>query len=242
MDIIPVMDLLGGLVVQAVRGERETYGPVDSVLVDNASPVAVASALAAETNCRAMYIADLDAIQGGLGHGDILKELCREMEPELWVDAGVTEETDAERILALGVDRVIIGTETIKSLQDMRAVLGAVPPEKIMPSLDVRGGKVLSKASELENAEPLEALKKLRDLGLDRFILLTLDVVGSGGGPDWALLKAARERFPQLGVIAGGGVKGMADLQEAESLGLDGVLVATALHKGWIRGRDLSKS
>ncbi len=64
MRIIPVIDLMNGLVVQAIRGERDQYGPVHSILVPDAKPLSVAQALQDETCCNEFYIADLDAILG----------------------------------------------------------------------------------------------------------------------------------------------------------------------------------
>lgn len=239
MQCIPVMDLLGGLVVQAVRGERATYKPVNSVLCETAEPLAVAEALAAATRCRSMYVADLDAIQGGPGHFGLLAGLGRALSLELLVDAGASKPEDVGRVLAHGAAKAVLGTETLPSMGALGEIIKTASQNSILPSLDVRGGKVLSRAPELAAAKPLDALARLVDLGLSRFILLTLDVVGTGGGPDFALLGAARERFPEIEIIAGGGARGMEDMRRARELGLAGLLTATALHRGWITGRGL---
>jgi phosphoribosylformimino-5-aminoimidazole carboxamide ribotide isomerase len=233
------MDLLGGLAVQAVRGERATYKPVDSVLAETAEPLALAKALADETLCRSMYVADLDAIQGGQGHLETLAELGRALPVELMVDAGVSRPEDVRIVLAHGAAQAILGTETLPSMEALGEIIKAATPNSILPSLDVRGGKVLSRAPELAGAEPLDALARLVDAGLLKFILLTLDVVGTGGGPDFKLLAAAKKRFPEIEIIAGGGARGMDDVRRAKALGLAGLLTATALHRGWITGKKL---
>lgn len=237
--VIPVVDLRGGVAVQAVRGERERYRPVASVLAPGAEPVAIAAALRTETCCEAMYIADLDAILGGRGHGDTLRSLSRVLACELWVDAGVSDPAGALQVLANGAGQVVVGTECLERLEDLAAIGDAVSPDKVLVSLDVLRGTVLSKAPGLAGEPPLVGLERLAGLGLGRFILLTLDGVGTGGGPDWALLEPARQRFPQATLIAGGGARGMEDVRHAATLGLNGVLVATALHRGWISAKDL---
>jgi phosphoribosylformimino-5-aminoimidazole carboxamide ribotide isomerase len=184
-------------------------------------------------------VADLDAIQGGPGHFGLLAELGRELSLELLVDAGVSTSEDVRRVLENGAAQAILGTETMRSMDALAGIIKSAPPHSILPSLDVRGGKVLSLAPELSGAAPLDALDRLVDMGLSRFILLTLDVVGTGGGPDFNLLAEAKKSFPEIEIIAGGGTRGMDDMRRAMSLGLAGLLTATALHRGWITKRGL---
>ena len=68
MRLIPVMDLLDGRVVQAIKGEREQYKPVKSVLCDTSEPVDVARAFRDQLGLSEIYIADLDAIMGRGSH------------------------------------------------------------------------------------------------------------------------------------------------------------------------------
>jgi len=86
---------------------------------------------------------------------------------------------------------------------------------------------------------PLDALEIVAGQGWLNFILLTLDHVGTGSGPDWELLETARHRFPQLTFFAGGGIHIPEDIDRLISLNIDGVLVATALHRGWITARHI---
>jgi phosphoribosylformimino-5-aminoimidazole carboxamide ribotide isomerase len=155
------------------------------------------------------------------------------------VDAGVADAGSANRLVAAGADVVIIGSETLSGLQQLRFICDSVPREKFIFSLDMAKGRVLSRAAALKGSAPLQALARLTAEGLDRFILLTLDAVGAGGGPDLPLLQMAKRDFPHHTFIAGGGVKTPDHLQALSDTGADGVLVATSLHKGWIGNRDL---
>ena len=64
MQIIPVIDLKGGVVVHGIAGQRQSYAPVESQLGCDASPLSVAAALRDHTGCETMYVADLDALAG----------------------------------------------------------------------------------------------------------------------------------------------------------------------------------
>jgi len=237
--IIPVLDLMDGQVVQAIRGEREKYRPLQSVLVSTPEPLSVARALQEETGCRSFYIADLNAIQGRGDHRAVIRELAERLTADLWVDAGIADAASALDILEDGAGRVIVGSETLASVDTLRSIRAALPPERLLFSLDIQQGHVLSRSPILSSLDPSGVLDLLTRDGWPEVIILTLDRVGTGGGPDWALLSSARRRFPSLLLIAGGGVRTPGDLQAAASLGVRGVLVASALHRGWITRDDL---
>jgi phosphoribosylformimino-5-aminoimidazole carboxamide ribotide isomerase len=239
MKVIPVLDLLKGRVVHAVKGERERYQPVQSVLTSSSDPLEVARCLQTETQCRTFYIADLDAIQGTGHNRKAIAEIASQVDAELWVDAGVSDPGPAIRLMTAGADVVIVGSETLTDIEQLEPFLDAVPMENFIFSLDIAGGRVLSRAEALKNLSPLPALERLTAEGLERFILLTLDFVGSGDGPDLALLQRARRNFPDRTFIAGGGVKTPDHLSALWAAGVSGALVATSLHNGWITGRDL---
>ena len=237
--VIPVMDLRHGMVVQAVRGQRELYRPVESILASGSDPLTIAKALLAETNSPAMYVADLDAILEGRSHWDTLRALSRELSCEFWVDAGISGPDGVSRVLSMGAGQAVVGTECLENMDALAAIGRSAPPDAVLISLDVLDGKTLSKAPGLAGESPLTALGRLVEFGWNRFIVLTLDGVGTGAGPDWELLAAARRMLPRAVLVAGGGVKDNEDMHRASGLGLDGALVATALHRGWITASDL---
>jgi phosphoribosylformimino-5-aminoimidazole carboxamide ribotide isomerase len=239
VDIIPVLDLMKGRVVHGVRGDRERYRPIQSVLTPRSTPMTVARALQRETGCSAFYVADLDAIQGVGRHDHVVRALRDRLGVDLWVDAAITDVDAASRITHAGAARVIVGSETLPSLAALREIRDALLPEQLLLSLDVGSEGVLSRCPILRGLAPQSALDVLSGAGLSQVILLTLDQVGTGEGPDWSVLEAARAAFPHLTLIAGGGVRTPSDLRRLAELGLAGALVATSLHRGWITAADL---
>jgi phosphoribosylformimino-5-aminoimidazole carboxamide ribotide isomerase len=239
MRIIPVIDLMKGEVVQAVRGERTSYGPVKSVLAGNAQPLSVARALQHATGCDEFYIADLDAIMGGQPQWDVIREMAGGVKAKLNVDAAITDTAKASEAIEAGAERVIVGSETLEDLNASRALRNTFPAGRLIFSLDVVKGLVRSRCSALDGADPLAALDLMSREGWLQFIILTLDLVGTGGGPDWSLMEKARNRFPELSLIAGGGVRTPQDLQRLASMNVNGALIATSLHRGWITPQDL---
>lgn len=220
--------------VQGLRGERQHYRAVQSGLVAGCDPLAVARALCRECDGRALYVADLDAIAGAGDHREVVRELRERLAAEPWVDAGVSDAEAASRLLEAGAARVVVGTETLPDLGALRALRDALPAERMLVSVDVGDDGVLSRCPELAGRTPLAALELLADEGVTEVILLALLHVGTGAGPDLATLRAARVAFPHMRLIAGGGVRTPEDLRTLAEAGADGVLLATALHRGWI--------
>src|SRR5512134_676460 len=139
MQIIPVLDLKAGQAVHAVRGERERYVPVQGVLGSGGDPLALAAAYRDRLGCRACYVADLDAIAGGAAHSHLLAALAA-LGLTLWVDAGVSSAGQAQALVRLGVARVIVGSETLHSADQVGELAAALSPDRLVFSVDLQGG------------------------------------------------------------------------------------------------------
>jgi phosphoribosylformimino-5-aminoimidazole carboxamide ribotide isomerase len=232
MRVIPVIDLKGGVAVHAVRGERERYRPVRSRIAPGSDPVELTRAVRDRFGLDEVYVADLDAIAGGAGSPQVVAALAAEA--RVMVDAGVADPAAVARLLALGVARVIVGTETLPGVRALRRLRDDLPGAPLVVSVDLRAGGVVSPDLSLAGAGAAEALGRLVGAGVTEAIVLDLARVGSGEGPDVALLGELHARFPAVSLLAGGGVRDAADLRALAAAGAAGALVATALHGGAI--------
>jgi phosphoribosylformimino-5-aminoimidazole carboxamide ribotide isomerase len=232
MRLIPVLDLKNGLAVHAVRGERQTYQPVASVLSPDADPERVAAGFRDQFGFTELYVADLDAILGQGNQHELIQRLARYSGMNLIVDAGAADAGGVSRILELGVQKVIVASETLTHWEAATTVLDAFPQEKLVFSLDMRAGKVLSAYEPLSAMLPFEAFDTLVQAGWREIILLDLARVGAQSGIDWHLVEKARRAFPELELLVGGGVRDVNDLVELRSTGVNGVLIATMIHRG----------
>jgi HisA/HisF family protein len=236
--VVGVIDLKDGTAVHAVRGERERYRPVHSVLAgDDGDAVALARAFRSELGLDEVYVADLDAIGGGDGNSALLTALAREA--SIMVDAGVAEPARAGALLGLGAHRAIVGTETLPGPAALDDLLAELPAGAVVLSVDLRDGRVLSPDAQLAGLPALDAMRRLT--AVREAIVLDLARVGSGAGPDVALIAEIHAAFPDLELLAGGGVRDVADLRALDAAGAAGALVATALHSGVIGPRELAE-
>jgi HisA/HisF family protein len=237
MRVIPVIDLKGGIAVHAIRGDRERYRPLHSRIAAGADPVRLAGAVRERLGLDELYVADLDAIGGGPGSPGVVAALARE--GRVMVDAGSAAAAAVAGLLALGVARVVIGTESLPGAAAFGQLRDDLPGAPLVLSLDLRGGRVVSPDPALSGTAPVDALARFADAGAREAIVLDLARVGSGAGPDATLLQELHARFPDVELLAGGGVRHVADLRALAGAGASGALVATALHDGTITAAEL---
>ena len=228
MQIVPVLDLLGGEVVRARLGDRARYRPIQTPLASGSDPVEVARGLLDLHPFSALYVADLDAIQA---NGDNLPTLrrLRAAFPDLslWVDNGAATEATIVALTAPDVScEPVLGSE---SQRDAALVARYRNSHAAILSLDFRGSEFQGPQGIL--AEP--------GAWPHRVIVMTLARVGSGAGPDFERLAAVRKAAPACAFYAAGGVRGVADLQALRRDGVAGALVASALHDERLTRADL---
>jgi phosphoribosylformimino-5-aminoimidazole carboxamide ribotide isomerase len=231
-ELIPVLDLAGGIAVHAQGGDRAGYRPVVSGLVSGCHGDARALARAyRERLCAARcYVADLDAITGGPAQLDLLCALAGEdaFGGTLLIDAGLRSAADAPR-LARVPGCFVAGLETFARWEDLPALAGL--RAGLVVSVDVRDGVTLRNGPWAGRSAAAAAGYVVAH-GAAEVLVLDLARVGRGEGPDLATLDAVRRAAPGVRLLAGGGVRHDADLRRLGASGVDGVLVASALHAG----------
>lgn len=232
MQCVPVLDIRQGMVVHAVRGARDHYQLLQTPLAHDAEPANVLAGLLTLHPFRYCYIADLDAIQHK-GHNDHRIAMLVAQHPglEFWIDASFGDRASMPWYAALSNVRCVIGSESLCDLAAWQATRARCSG---------RGDPLLS----LDHARgaPLgpSALKTDPAHWPSKVIAMNLDRVGSGEGPDTALLAEIGRTAPGRQIIAAGGVRDGNDLARLAASGITAVLVATALHDGRIDARSLT--
>jgi uncharacterized protein related to proFAR isomerase len=232
MKLIPVLDLMHGQAVHARGGDRAQYRPIESPLCPGtAAPLPLARALLQAAGGDTLYIADLDALQGGDVQVDAIRALLAALPAlQLWLDAGFATAAAATDVLqALGPHAACVTPVwASEALPDTATATAALADrEQAVLSLDRRGTQTWDAAG----------LWQRPDLWPRRVIVMTLDRVGTHHGPDWATLAAVQAKAPGVELIGAGGLRDAADVAQAEAAGIRAWLVATALHEGRLGGR-----
>jgi len=243
MEIIPVIDLMEGQVVRGVGGRRSEYRPIVSRLVAGAEPAAIAEALTRHFHPAAVYVADLDAIiRGAPDYGAWQAIANRGL--ALWLDAGIGTAAAAAAVLAearrrgIGL-RLVIGLESLANERELAALAAASAGPRALFSLDLKAGRPLARCPELASLAPLEVARRATAAGFSDLIVLDLADVGTGGGTSTlALCRQIRQELECDLLVAGGGVRSVADLAALAKAGCDAAMVASALHDGTLSAAD----
>ncbi|MET1123739.1 MAG: HisA/HisF family protein [Archaeoglobaceae archaeon] len=210
MRVYFVIDLKGGKVVAARRGEREKYPPVAAVseIVDTSDPLEVVEIISP----RYLYAADLDRITGTGDNVAVLEEIAGRVE-ELAADCGFRDNAELEGLPF----KPVVGSETFDLTRLAR---------KCYVSLDFRED-FLDASGKLGDWK--RAVELLNTLEVEAVIVLPLGSVGTMSA-NFELAEKVAE-LSDHPVMLGGGIGGVEDLEKAKELGLAGVLVATAVHR-----------
>jgi phosphoribosylformimino-5-aminoimidazole carboxamide ribotide isomerase len=230
MQVIPVIDLKGGVVVRARLGERASYAPIETPLSRTSESEDVVAGLLSLHPFRTLYAADLDAIEGRGDSGAILDRLERRFpQIELWVDNGCrnTAGTNAFLRRRSGAS-LVLGSESQAGTELVRTF--AREP-RVLLSLDFRGDAFLGPTALLSDAA----------LWPDRLIVMTLARVGSDAGPDFSRFASIKRRAGAREVYMAGGLRDRDDLAAVKTSGAAGILVASALHDGRLSPADLAQ-
>ena len=239
LKVIPVIDILNGVVVHAVKGERSNYKSLQSILSKSVEPTAVARAFKT-LGFSELYVADLDAIIDCSMDFEALKNIVDETGLSLMVDAGVTGIKRAEKLLESGVAKLVIGTETLQSKDFVSKAIRRFGSDRVILSLDLKDDKVLVKSESDGCSDPMCLLSEFKIMGISQIIVLDLVRVGSGEGVNIEFIKKVIDKF-NVDVYVGGGVRDIADLVKLKALRVSGALVATGLHTGKIAVEDLKR-
>lgn len=219
---------MAGQVVRGIGGDRASYRPIVSALCQSSDPLTVARRLVDHCASDQLYVADLDALMGGPVQQRVLQTLLDGL-PDvlLWADAGFADARAATALVhALGdAGRRLVpvfASESLSSREALATCFSGVSSTHAQAalSLDRRGSQRLDLAGCWDAPE----------LWPQRVIVMTLERVGSGAGPDLVTLAELRRKVPGAMLIGAGGMRSDADLAAAAEAGADAWLVASALH------------
>jgi phosphoribosylformimino-5-aminoimidazole carboxamide ribotide isomerase len=225
MIVVPAIDLLGG---KAVRLHQGKY---DQVTVFDDDPPARARTWSGKA--ARLHVVDLEGARAGrVVQAEVVRAIARAFGGPFQVGGGVRTREAFEGYLALGAERVVLGTAAVKDGALVRALV-AEHPGKVVLAVDAKDGMVATDGWEKTSA--VSAIDLARSFaGLPIAALLYTDVArdGTRTGPNVAATaRLARESgFP---VIASGGIGSLDDLRALkEHPGIESAIVGRAMYDG----------
>lgn len=234
MKIIPAIDLQNG------RCVRLTQGDFDTPTFYSADPLAQAQAFA-DLGATWLHIVDLDGARAGAPRQfELIGEIVRATGLSVQVGGGIRDEYAAEQLFDAGIARIIVGSLAVKDPGRVGGWMRAFGHSRIVPAFDIK----LDAAGEPEvlthgwQSRSGQSLWRILDLYAETGVATVLCTdVGRDGmlqGPNLELYASLRRRWPELGILASGGVANDEDLSVLALMGLTGVVVGKAIYEGRI--------
>ncbi|KZX16468.1 phosphoribosyl isomerase A [Methanobrevibacter cuticularis] len=226
VEIIPVMDLMGGIAVSGKSGNRKQYTSLGSVFSRDSNPLEIANSLKI-IGAKELYLADLDSIEK-IGHNLDQVKMINTVIPVM-LDCGI-KNFDSFNFYLNFAYKLIIATETLESLEELHKIFNVFPKERIVISVDIKDGELYSKSKDF-NLNLDEFKDELDLISPNEIILLDISRVGTGKGINEELINKFRKFENNL--ILGGGIT-KEDLPKLDDLGIKKVLIGSAIHNGEI--------
>ena len=231
MLIIPAIDLRNGFCVRLLQGES------DKETVYSNDPAAMAVTFE-EAGAKRLHLVDLDgAFQGEGANISSIRSILKNVSIPVQIGGGLRTEEDIDRMLALGVSAVIVGTMAVKHPDVLEKLLKKYTDEQIILGIDARNRKVSIEGwKESTEIQDVKFALRWKNSGIKRVVFTDISRDGMLSGPNLAALREMAEHTG-LKIVASGGISSMDDLEQLKTLepnGVDQAISGKAIYEGKI--------
>ena len=231
MLLIPAIDLRNGFCVRLLQGES------DKETVYSNDPAAMAVTFE-EAGAKRLHLVDLDgAFQGEGANISSIRSILKIVSIPVQIGGGLRTEEDIDRMLALGVSAVIVGTMAVKHPDVLEKLLKKYTEEQIILGIDSRNRKVSIEGwKESTEIQDVKFALRWKNSGIKRVVFTDISRDGMLSGPNLTALREMAEHTG-LKIVASGGISSMDDLEQLKTLepnGVDQAISGKAIYEGKI--------
>lgn len=236
MLIIPAIDILDGKVVRLKKGNFATAKSYMDHPLDQAK-------IYDDYGFEQIHIVDLSGSkEGKITTQKILQEIKQNTKLKVEFGGGIRSVEDVSQLLEIGIDQVIIGSLPFMNKPEFEKIVQKVLPEKIIIAADTMCGEIVTKGwSENSALEIGVYITQCKEYRLNNFLITDIAKDGMLEGPNFRLYKNLKETFPEIFIIASGGMSGMNDLIKLEGIECGAAIVGKAIYENKIDLEELSK-
>ncbi len=236
MLVIPAIDIYDEKIV------RLTKGDFDNITYYKNTPLQQAR-LYESFGFKLVHVVDLTGSKTGkLTSLESVKEIKKLTNLEIEFGGGLRDVKSVADIFSSGVDYAIIGSLSIQNKTEFEIIINEYSPSKIISAIDVRDEKLrISGWTEGTSVSVYSHIEYCIKLGIQKYLCTDISKDGTLIGTNVNLYKKIMERFPQIKLIASGGVKDMEEIKMLNELNLYGVVVGKAIYEDKIDLKELAK-
>lgn len=234
IELIPAIDIIDGKCV------RLTKGDYDQKKVYNDDPVEVAKQFES-LGFRRLHVVDLDGAKSKhIVNVDVLKAITSVTNLIVDFGGGIKTDNDIELAFANGASLVTIGSIAVTQPELFASWLEKYGADRIILGADVRNGKISINGWKEDSAEDLlPFLKYYINKGVINVLCTEISKDGMLEGPATDLYKEVMAEYPNLNLIASGGISSNEDIKELNRYGIPSVVFGKAIYEGKIDMKEL---
>jgi len=221
MKVIAAIDIMGGSVVRLVKGDPANKVVYSSDPVDTSRKWETAGA-------DMLHIVDLDAAFSSGSNAELVVKITAAVKIPVQVAGGIRTPEKAEEMMSKA-SRVVLGTMAYSTPEVVRK-LAKKNPGRVVISIDQVNGKVMVKGwRESTGMKVADAISQFASMGVDEFLLTSIERDGTLQGPDVSTLAEAAK---SARIIASGGIASLEDIVKVRSTGCSSVILGKAMYDG----------
>lgn len=226
IEIIPAIDIIGGKCVRLEQGDfsKTTYY--------KESPLNVARQFE-KAGAERIHIVDLDGAKNeSMQNIALLEEIRRNTNLKIDFSGGIRSRTQIKHLFEAGTDFITIGSMAIKEYEEFRKALKEYDPNRFILAADTKAGKLLTNGwSKTTDINTVDFIKQYRLLGIKNVMSTDVTKDGMLSGINIAYYRQLQEQFPDINLIASGGISTTEQIIQLNETGIKGVIIGKAFYE-----------
>ncbi|MBR4729794.1 MAG: 1-(5-phosphoribosyl)-5-[Prevotella sp.] len=237
IELIPAIDIINGQCVRLTKGDYQQK------TVYRDSPAEVAKEFE-EIGFRRLHVVDLDGAKSRhIVNCEVLRRITTETQLTVDFGGGIKTDEDIEKAFAAGAAMVTVGSIAVTKPDLFMGWLEKYGPERMILGADVRHGKISINGWKEDSTEDLlPFLRKYIEAGVRTVLCTEISKDGTLSGPAIDLYSEVMEAYPELHLIASGGVSSLDDIKALDAAGIPAVVFGKAIYEGRIDLRELMQA
>lgn len=237
IELIPAIDIINGQCVRLTKGDYQQK------TIYSDSPAEVAKGFE-QLGYKRLHVVDLDGAKSKhIVNDEVLRRITTETKLTVDFGGGIKTDEDIRKAFDAGAKMVTVGSIAVQQPELCFEWLDMYGAERIILGADVRHGKIsINGWKEDSDEDLLPFLRKYIDAGIKNVLCTEISKDGTLAGPAIELYKEVMRVYPELHLIASGGVSSIDDIKALDAAGIPAVVFGKAIYEGRIDLRKLIKS
>jgi len=236
MLIIPAIDLYENKIVRLRKGD------FNQVTFYDQTPLSQAKEFE-QHGFEWLHIVDLlGSKTGTISVEEIIREVKKETNLKIEFGGGVRNVQTISQLFEIGIDKIILGSISVKNKNEFESIVNNFPPQNFIIAVDALDEKLaVSGWTESTTVSVYEHIEYCLQFGLTHFLCTDISKDGMLTGTNVDLYKKILTRFPNINLIASGGIKDLDDVKKVKAIEPYGVVIGKAIYENKIDLKELAE-